>query len=124
MDDLAQFEQTFFAECEELLGDLEGHLMALQSGEGDNNALDAVFRAIPSFKGGAGAFGFDRLVAFAHIFETVLDLMRDGRLEPTPDSVLLVLHCADILSDLVRAAQTDTELPANHENEGERKSVG
>src|SRR3546814_10159794 len=48
--------------------------------------------------------------------------MRDGRLEPTPDSVLLVLHCADILSDLVRAAQTDTELPANHENEG-RKSL-
>lgn len=122
MDDLAQFKQTFFAECEELLGDLEGHLMALQSGEGDNNTLNAVFRAIHSIKGGAGAFGFDRLVAFAHIFETVLDLMRDGRLEPTPDSVLLVLHCADILSDLVKAAQNGTELPADHENEG-RKSL-
>src|SRR3546814_13033696 len=91
--------------------------MALQSGEGDNNTLNAVFRAIHSIKGGAGAFGFDRLVAFAHIFETVLDLMRDGRLEPTPDSVLLVLHCADILSDLVRAAQTDTEMPANRSAE-------
>ena len=122
MDDLAQFKQTFFSECEELLGDLEGHLMALQSGEGDNNTLNAVFRAIHSIKGGAGAFGFDRLVAFAHIFETVLDLMRDGRLEPTPDSVLLVLHCADILSDLVKAAQNGTELPADHENEG-RKSL-
>lgn len=122
MDDLAQFKQTFFAECEELLGDLEGHLMALQSGEGDNNTLNAVFRAIHSIKGGAGAFGFDRLVAFAHIFETVLDLMRDGRLEPTPDSVLLVLHCADILSDLVKAAQNGTELPPDHENEG-RKSL-
>lgn len=122
MDDLAQFKQTFFAECEELLGDLEGHLMALQSGEGDNNTLNAVFRAIHSIKGGAGAFGFERLVNFAHIFETVLDLMRDGRLEPTPDSVLLVLHCADILSDLVKAAQNGTELPAEHENEG-RKSL-
>ena len=122
MDDLAQFKQTFFAECEELLGDLEGHLMALQSGEGDNNTLNAVFRAIHSIKGGAGAFGFDRLVNFAHIFETVLDLMRDGRLEPTPDSVLLVLHCADILSDLVKAAQNGSELPADHENEG-RKSL-
>jgi two-component system chemotaxis sensor kinase CheA len=122
MDDLAQFKQTFFAECEELLGDLEGHLMALQSGEGDNNTLNAVFRAIHSIKGGAGAFGFDRLVNFAHIFETVLDLMRDGRLEPTPDSVLLVLHCADILSDLVKAAQNGTDLPEEHENEG-RKSL-
>lgn len=122
MDDLAQFKQTFFAECEELLGDLEGHLMALQAGEGDNGTLNAVFRAIHSIKGGAGAFGFERLVAFAHIFETVLDLMRDGRLEPTPDSVLVVLHCADILSDLVKAAQTGTELPAEHESEG-RKSL-
>jgi len=122
MDDLAQFKQTFFAECEELLGDLEGHLMALQSGEGDNGTLNAVFRAIHSIKGGAGAFGFDRLVAFAHIFETVLDLMRDGRLEPTPDSVLIVLHCADILSDLVKAAQTGAELPPDHESEG-RKSL-
>jgi two-component system chemotaxis sensor kinase CheA len=123
MDDLAQFKQTFFAECEELLGDMEGHLMALQSGEGDNNTLHAVFRAIHSIKGGAGAFGFDRLVNFAHIFETVLDLMRDGRLEPTPDSVLLVLRCADILSDLVRAAQNDTELPAEHENEGRKALI-
>ncbi|QDO97645.1 chemotaxis protein CheA [Ferrovibrio terrae] len=122
MDDLAQFKQTFFSECEELLGDLEGHLMALQAGEGDNGTLNAVFRAIHSIKGGAGAFGFERLVAFAHIFETVLDLMRDGRLEPTPDSVLVVLHCADILSDLVKAAQTGTELPAEHESDG-RKSL-
>ncbi|HEX6959357.1 MAG TPA: chemotaxis protein CheA [Ferrovibrio sp.] len=123
MDDLAQFRQTFFAECEELLGDLEGHLMALQSGEGDNNTLNAVFRAIHSIKGGAGAFGFDRLVNFAHIFETVLDLMRDGRLEPAPDSVLLVLRCADILSDLVRAAQSGTELPEEHENEGRKALI-
>jgi two-component system chemotaxis sensor kinase CheA len=122
MDDLAQFKQTFFAECEELLGDLEGHLMALQAGEGDNGTLNAVFRAIHSIKGGAGAFGFDRLVAFAHIFETVLDLMRDGRLEPTPDSVLVVLHCADILSDLVKAAQTGGDLPPDHESDG-RKSL-
>ncbi len=122
MDELQQFKQTFFQECEELLSDLEGHLMALQAGEGDSNTLNAVFRAIHSIKGGAGAFGFDRLVNFAHIFETVLDLMRDGRLEPTPDSVLLVLRCADILSDLVKAAQTGGELPEEHENDG-RKSL-
>ncbi|WP_374634564.1 chemotaxis protein CheA [Ferrovibrio sp.] len=123
MDDLQQFKQTFFQECEELLGDLEGHLMALQHGEGDSNTLNAVFRAIHSIKGGAGAFGFDRLVAFAHIFETVLDLMRDGRLQPEPDSVALVLHCADILSDLVRAAQSDSELPLQHEEEGRKALI-
>ncbi len=123
MDDLAQFRQTFFTECEELLGDLEGHLMTLQAGEGGTDTLNAVFRAIHSVKGGAGAFGFDRLVAFAHIFETVLDLMRDGRLEPTPDSVLLVLRCADILSDLVRAAQNGTELPAEHEDDGRKALI-
>ena len=81
MDDLAEFKQTYFQECEELLADLEGQLTALQDGETDDEILNAAFRAIHSIKGGAGAFGFTQLVSFAHVFETVLDLMREHRLE-------------------------------------------
>jgi len=66
MDDLAEFKQTYFQECEDLLTDLEEQLTALQSGETDDEILHAAFRAIHSIKGGAGAFGFARLVGFAH----------------------------------------------------------
>ena len=114
MDDLEQFKQTYFQECEELLGDLESQLMALEDGERDVDVLHAAFRAIHSIKGGAGAFGFDQLVSFAHTFETVLDLMREGQVELTDDNVLTSVRAGDILADLVNAAQAGDQLPADH----------
>ena len=106
MEGLEQFKQTFFQECDELLGDLETQLMALEDGSADAEALHAVFRAIHSIKGGAGAFGFNRLVSFAHAFETMLDLMRDGKVELTPELVSLSVRGGDVLADLVNAARS------------------
>ena len=111
MDDLAEFKQTYFQECEELLIDLESQLTALQDGETDDEVLNAAFRAIHSIKGGAGAFGFTRLVAFSHVFETVLDQMRSHQLDTSPGNVALMIRAGDILSDLVAAAQNDESLP-------------
>jgi two-component system chemotaxis sensor kinase CheA len=113
MDDLAEFKQTYFQECEELLADLEGQLTALQEGETPDEILHAAFRAIHSIKGGAGAFGFDQLVSFAHVFETVLDQMREHKLDTSPANVALMIRANDILSDLVAAAQADTPLAAD-----------
>ncbi|MGC2854337.1 chemotaxis protein CheA [Novispirillum sp. DQ9] len=115
MNELDQFKQTYFQECEELLVDLEENLLALQADGGDSEALHAAFRATHSIKGGAGAFGFNRLVAFAHTFETILDLMRDHSLEASPDNVGLALQAADVLADLARAARTGEDLVAGHE---------
>ncbi|MGF1476629.1 MAG: chemotaxis protein CheW [Geminicoccaceae bacterium] len=115
MDGFEEFKQTFFQECDELLSDLEGHLMALDQGERDVEVLHAAFRAIHSIKGGAGAFGFDRLVAFAHTFENVLDLMREGKVELTDELVALTVRGGDMLANLVGAARTGEELEAGVE---------
>src|SRR5579859_3692862 len=96
---------TFFQECEELLADLEAGLLALEGGDTDPETVNAVFRAVHSIKGGAGAFKLDDLVRFAHIFETTLDQVRAGQLAPTPDVMKTVLRAADILADLVGAAR-------------------
>ncbi len=112
MDELSQFKATYFQECEELLSDMEGHLSALESGDGDADTLHAIFRAVHSIKGGAGAFGFEQLVGFAHTFETVLDRLRSGEMEASQDVVALLLRSNDVLADLVRAAQTGENLPA------------
>lgn len=117
MNEMDQFKQTYFTECEELLADLEEHLLTLEEDGSDVEALHAVFRAIHSIKGGAGAFGFDRLVTFAHTFETTLDLMREGALDTTPENVELAVKASDILSDLVQAAQNDEDLEDNYEVE-------
>ena len=86
MDTMAAIRETFFQECEEQLGELEVGLEAMREGDADSETVNAVFRAVHSIKGGAGAFKLDRLVRFAHVFETALDLIRSEKLAPTSRS--------------------------------------
>ena len=66
MDAMQAIRETFFQECEEQLGELETGLLSMEAGNADNETVNAVFRAVHSIKGGAGAFKLDRLVRFAH----------------------------------------------------------
>ncbi|MGI6851761.1 chemotaxis protein CheA [Mesorhizobium sp. 1B3] len=110
MDTMAAIRQTFFQECEEQLAELESGLLAIERQESDSETINAVFRAVHSIKGGAGAFGLDELVRFAHTFETTLDLMRSNALEITGNLVKLMLRSADGLADLVRFSRDGTDL--------------
>jgi two-component system chemotaxis sensor kinase CheA len=105
VDPFEAVKVTFFQECEEQLAELEAGLLALESGEGDGETINAIFRAVHSVKGGAGAFGFDDLVRFSHIFETTMDLLRSGKLEPGQDVLKVLLRAADVLADHVQAAK-------------------
>jgi len=117
MSDLDDFKATYFDECSELLTELEEQFAAIEAGERDADRLNAVFRAIHSVKGGAGAFGFSALVGFAHAYETLLDYVRDGRVELTDDVVTLCIKANDIVADHVNAAKTGEELPADYGHE-------
>lgn len=102
----------FFRECEERLAELEEGLLAMHAVGAVPGLIDAVFRAVHSIKGGAGAFGLEALLQFAHGFETALDAVRCGRLVATPAALEIMLRAADVLAKLVRAAQTgDTPDP-------------
>jgi two-component system chemotaxis sensor kinase CheA len=116
MDPMEQIKATFFLECEELLADLESGLLAMEAGESDDDTVNAVFRAVHSIKGGAGAFGLESLVRFAHVFETTLDEMRSGRVQANDLVLKIMLRAADMLADHVSAAKaggpTDEALSA------------
>ena len=113
---MAEIKQVFFQECEEQLFELEAGLLTIERGDEDPETVNAVFRAVHSIKGGAGAFNLTDLVHFAHVFENTMDLVRTGKLEPTPPLIKLMLRAADILADLVRAARDDeTSDPALRE---------
>ena len=105
MDPLEAIKVTFFQECEEQLSELESGLLAMEQGETDSETVNAVFRAVHSIKGGAGAFSLEPLVRFAHVFETTLDDVRAGKLAPDNNVVKVMLRAADVLADHVRAAR-------------------
>ena len=110
---LEQFRKTYFEECAELLDALQANLDSLTNGSGDEDTLHAIFRSVHSIKGGAGAFGFDGLVAFSHVFESLLDAMREDKVPATPDVTQLLLRASDALGDIVNAARGDRALPAD-----------
>jgi two-component system chemotaxis sensor kinase CheA len=105
MDPMAAIRETFFQECEEQLAELETGLMQMEEGTADTETVNAVFRAVHSIKGGAGIFALNDLVAFAHVFETTLDLVRGGKLASDAKVMKVLLQAADALTDLVRAAR-------------------
>jgi two-component system chemotaxis sensor kinase CheA len=102
---------TYFQECAELLESTYAHLLALEEDRADADTIHAIFRAVHSIKGGGGAFGFTRMVAFAHVLETLLDRLRDGLITLGPELASLLLRATDALSDLV-AAERDEAPPA------------
>src|SRR5215207_9211160 len=103
--DMNEIKEIFFQECEEQLAELESGLLKMNDGDRDPETVNAVFRAVHSIKGGAGAFGLDDLVAFAHVFETTLDCVRSNKLEPNQDVLKVMLKSADVLADLTNAAR-------------------
>ncbi|NEX45729.1 chemotaxis protein CheA [Pseudotabrizicola algicola] len=107
-------KDIFFVEADELLSALEEGLRAIQTGAQEADTVNAVFRAVHSIKGGAGAFDLKALVGFAHRFETVLDALRAGQLSPEPALLGALLHASDHLADMISASRrggaTDPEV--------------
>src|SRR5215471_17731161 len=117
MASLEQLKQTFFDECTELLQDIEVGLTEMRENGASDETINAVFRAVHSVKGGAGIFGFEALVEFAHVFETVLDAVRHGDLPATADVIDVLLPASDVLSDLVGMSRSGDAIPAGYGNE-------
>lgn len=103
----SSIRDTFFEECEDLLEALTEGLTEMEDAPGDIGVVNAVFRAVHSIKGGAGAFGLDDLVSFAHGFETVLDMVRDETLAVDAALMRLFHKSGDQLADLVEAARAE-----------------
>ncbi len=111
MDDLSRFKQTYFDESAELMAVAEAGLLRLSPGDVDMDEVNAIFRAVHSIKGGAGAFGFSELVAFSHEFETVMDELRNGAIPVTTDLIDTLIRANDLLGQLLGYAGDETDPP-------------
>ena len=90
----------FIAESRELLETVESGLLALESGEVEEEVIHTVFRAIHSIKGGAGFVGLTKIEHLAHKMEDLLNLIRNHELEPTPAVTDALLQSLDVLVEL------------------------
>ncbi|OAI21159.1 chemotaxis protein CheA [Methylomonas lenta] len=108
--DMAQFHQVFFEESFEGLDAMESGLLNLDLGAVDADAINTIFRAAHSIKGGSGTFGFTVVSEFTHVLETLLDEMRDGRRQVTQSAIDVLLGSVDCLRETLQALQAGIEV--------------
>jgi two-component system chemotaxis sensor kinase CheA len=93
--------ETFRQEAAELLDSLETVLLDLGQRPKDRDLIDAAFRALHTIKGSGAMFGFDKVAAFTHDFETAFDLIRKGRIDADRDIVTVSLAAKDYIRTLI-----------------------
>ena len=115
MTSMDQFRNTYFQECDERIAALELHLFEILDPDNRIEAVNAAFRDVHSIKGGAAMFGFNRLIAFAHILESVLDALRKGTVTVDAPLIERLVYASDVLADLAEDARSGGTLPPSHE---------
>ena len=109
MDDVLR---EFLTESNENLVRLEQDIIELERAPGDAALLNRILRTIHTIKGTCGFLGLERLEHVAHSGESVLVLVRDGKLAASPDLVTSVLACVDVIKEILATIATTGNEPA------------
>jgi two-component system chemotaxis sensor kinase CheA len=91
----------FVTEAEELLAGMEDGLLSLETSPESAEALNGIFRAGHTIKGGAGLLNAVEIVAFTHVLENVLDRLRKKEITADQQLVTLLLGGCDVIRRLV-----------------------
>lgn len=112
---LDAIKETYFAECVDHIAEIQGALTELVANDPKPELINLVFRAVHSIKGGAGAFSFDELSAFAHVIESALDIVRSDISQISATRLELLQRAADLLEDFVLAKRNAVPAPDSAE---------
>ncbi len=92
---------AFVAEAEDGITDLNNALLALEADPADDAAMDDVFRVAHTLKGNAAAMGYEDVSSFGHALEDLLDAVRSGDQEVTPELMDLLFEGVDTVEAMV-----------------------
>ena len=92
---------VFIEETTDRLCAIESTLLRLEeTGHAEPDLVHGIFRDAHSIKAGANLLDFKNIELLAHRLENILDLMRQGRVQPDGDVVTVLLEGVDVLKEL------------------------
>ncbi|MBI9099380.1 MAG: chemotaxis protein CheA [Spirochaetaceae bacterium] len=95
--------KDFFIEANLQVEMLEQNILAIENDPGDSDAIDEIFRAAHTLKGGAATVQMVELAEFTHIVEDLLDEIRSGNVTITSDVADGLLSSIDIIKAMLEA---------------------
>lgn len=108
--------EEFFSEAQEIVDGLSRDLLALDDvsrrGGTDAELVNDVFRAVHTLKGLSGLFGAAMMSGLSHELENLLDDLRLGRIELTPQVLDLLFQSVELYGRILAAAKGDAPEPA------------
>jgi two-component system, chemotaxis family, sensor kinase CheA len=102
MDD---FISDFLVESNENLDRLDSELVKLETDSSSQELLSSIFRTIHTIKGSCGFLGFSKLEKVAHVGESLLSRLREGRLSLSPEFTTGLLAMVDAIRDMLGEIQ-------------------
>jgi len=86
-----QLINDLLMESFEGLDRFDRELLAMESGQSRPDTLNVIFRVIHTIKGTAGCIGLGKIEALAHTGESLLSLLRDDKIKPSPALIAALL---------------------------------
>ena len=81
------------------------NLLALEQDPNSRDLLGSVFRTIHTIKGTSGFLGFGQLERVAHVGESLLSDLRDGKKTLTPEITSVLLRLVDAVRSILSAIE-------------------
>ncbi|WP_435174457.1 chemotaxis protein CheW [Halorussus sp. AFM4] len=106
---MEDYIQDFIRESEENVTELNNSLLELEDDPSDEAAMDSIFRTAHTLKGNFGAMGFQDASDLAHAIEDLLDEIRQGRMDVTPEIMDLVFAGVDEIDRALDQIEDDGE---------------
>ncbi len=100
--------KDFFAEAEQQVETLESNILVIESDPSNHEAVDEIFRAAHTLKGGSATVEMNELSEFTHKVEDVLDEIRSDRLQVSEPIVDILLSSIDVIKAMLEARQGGT----------------
>lgn len=107
--DNEQYLELFLSEADEILTTLNLSLIELEKNPTDNHLLAEIFRSCHTLKGNAAAMGITRVEKLAHAMESILELLRSGKMPLTQQIVSCLFQGVDLLGALIGSIQNRTQ---------------
>ena len=111
--DLSKYAALFVTESREHLKACNSSLLAWESEPQAVEPVDRLFRAIHTIKGMAATMGYAVVAQLAHGIENLLDMLRQGRVQPSPTVFQSLFRAVDVLGKAVEAAAGGSEEPGD-----------
>ena len=105
--------KDFFAEAEQQVEQLESNILVIENDPSNHEAIDEIFRAAHTLKGGSATVEMMELSHFTHSVEDVLDEIRSDRVSVDEDVVDLLLTSIDVIKAMLEARQNGTVYEEN-----------